>query len=82
MKKFITVVALSPWIAYHLLSLVATHDAAWAFVSSCLWVGTPILVVVSALRAYDEGIKRGSRPSTAADTDRPPFQSTQLGHLN
>jgi hypothetical protein len=82
MKKFIAIVILSPWVAYRLLCLVATSEAAWSFVSASLWVGTPILVLVAALRAYDEGLKRGSRLTTAADTARPSFQATQLGQLN
>jgi len=85
MRKFIAIVALSPWVAYHLLSLVAACDAAWSFVSASLWVGTPILVVVAALRAYDEGLKQGRFGrfgSCASNDDRPPFQSTQMGHLN
>ena len=84
MKTFIAAVALSPWIAYHLLSKVATEDAAWQFVSASLWVGTPILVVVAALRAYDEGLKRGARGSKPSDTgrDRPAFQTPHLGQLN
>jgi hypothetical protein len=82
MKKFIAIVILSPWVAYRLLCLVATNEAAWSFVSASLWVGTPILVLVAALRAYDEGLKRGSRFTTADDTTRPSFQATQLGQLN
>lgn len=82
MKTFIAAVALSPWIAYHLLSLLAGGDSAWQFVSSSLWVGTPILVVVAALRAYGEGLQRGARGSQWSDPDRPAFQTTQLGQLN
>ena len=82
MKTFITAVALSPWIAYRLLSVLATEDAAWQFVSASLWVGTPILVVAAALRAYGEGLKRGARGSQPSNTDRPAFQTTQLGQLN
>lgn len=87
MKTFIAAVALSPWIAYHLLCMVAPEDAAWQFVSASLWVGTPILVVAASLRAYGEGLKRGARgsqPSQSSNTDRdrPAFQTTQLGQLN
>lgn len=82
MKKFIAIVTLSPWVAYHLLCYVTSTEAAWSFVSESLWVGTPILVIVAALRGYGEGLKRGSRPIAAAETTRPPFQATQLGHLN
>ncbi|VTU44910.1 hypothetical protein [Variovorax sp. RA8] len=86
MKTFIATVALSPWIAYHLLGLLAGEDAAWQFVSSSLWVGTPILVVVAALRAYGEGLQRGERRAKGYDDeshpDRPAFQTTQLGQLN
>jgi len=82
MKTFIAAVALSPWIAYHLLGPLAGEEAAWQFVSASLWVGTPILVVVAALRAYGEGLKRGARGCQPSDTDRPAFQTTQLGQLN
>ena len=82
MKKFIAAVALSPWIAYHLLSVLTSEDVAWQFVSSSLWVGTPILVVVAALRAYGEGLQRGAPGSGPRDLERPAYQSTQLGQLN
>jgi hypothetical protein len=81
MKTFITAVALSPWVAYHLLSRLAGPDSAWQFVSASLWVGTPILVVVAALRAYGEGLQRGASGSQPK-ADRPAFQPTQLGQLN
>lgn len=86
MKTFIAWIAglaLCPWIAFHLLSLVAAEEAARAFVTQSLWAGTPVLVVVAALRAYDEGVKRGSRGSRGRrGSDHPQFQTTQLGHLN
>lgn len=82
MKTFIAFVALSPWLAYLLLSLLAGNDAAWQFVSASLWVGTPILVVVAALRAFGEGLKRGAHGCLPSDTDRPAFQTTQFGQLN
>lgn len=87
MKKFIALVALSPWLAYLLLSIVASHEEVHAFLSASLWFATPILVVVAALRAYDDGLRRGrdgARGTAAAvDTmDHPAFQSTQLGQLN
>lgn len=82
MKKFIAAVALTPWLAYYLLSLLASADSAWEFVSASLWVGTPILVVVAALRAYGEGLQRGACRANAHDIDHPAFQPTQLGQLN
>ena len=82
MKTFISAVALSPWIAYYLLSLRAGEDAAWQFVSSSLWVATPILIAVAALRAYGEGLQRGARGCEVSDPDRPAFKTNQLGQLN
>ncbi|CAN7774374.1 hypothetical protein LJR290_007706 [Variovorax sp. LjRoot290] len=87
MKKFIALLALCPWIAYFLLSFVASHEDAKQFVSASLWFATPVLVLVAALRAYDEGIQRGrsgARGSSAsANTiDHSAFQTTQLGQLN
>mgnify|MGYP003583556756 CR=1 FL=1 len=89
MKKFITLVAFSPWLAYLVLSLVADPKAVWEFVSACLWVATPILVVVAALRGYGEGFNsRRARKSGASTRVASPaagldatFQPTQLGQL-
>lgn len=53
--KFVSLLAFSPWLAYLLLGLVTTPESAWAFVSSCLWIGTPILVICSGLFALDRG---------------------------
>lgn len=48
-----------PWVAYELLTLAAGPEAAWRFVAECLWLGTPVLVLVAALRGYGEGLDAG-----------------------
>lgn len=87
MTRFIAWIAglaLSPAISYLLLRLVAAEDDALAFVTASLWVGTPVLVVAAALRAYDEGVKRAAAHGQYGQhgSDRTQFQTTQLGHLN
>jgi hypothetical protein len=75
LKRFIASVALSPWVAYVVLALLAGQDQAKAFVEACLWFATPVLVLTAALRAYDEGVQRG-RSSLAGGTSHAPVDTT------
>lgn len=87
MKRFIAVLALSPWAAYYLLGFVAGQEEARAFVGASLWFATPVLVLAAALRAYDEGVQRGRNgphgtSSSLDSTDHLALQTTELGQSN
>jgi hypothetical protein len=78
---FLAALATLPWLAYELLALLVERALAWRFVAECLWVGTPVLVLVAGLRGYGEGLEAGRKQGRTDRSDRPADASSTAAPL-